>query len=659
MRILLVGLIGPLLFSGTGLGQQPNRAKQAPAAARPAAGGEEIRDFHSDILVRPDGSLTVTETILVEIRGTTNRHGIYRDFPTRYGASLLHGTTVVPFEVLSVSRDGGPESYHLEHESNGKRIRLGQADTPLSPGSHRYVLTYRTSRQLGFGEQRDELYWNVTGSGWNLPIVQASATVTLPEAVPAGQIKTRAYTGPQGARSEDYKSRVDAAGKASFETTRPLKPGEDFAIVVSWPKGFVAEPGSAQQWEYFLEDNAPALVVLGGLVVLGLFYGVERLRGGAVPVPGEIVARQTPPEGLAPAAVRYVWRMGFDRTCLAAAVVDMAVKGYLRIEQDPPNRYALECVPDASPAPLSEEEQALGQALFRLGDRIDVQNANHAIFQGAIAGLKRSLSSVYRNRAFLRHGGTLGVGIGWSVLVLGTAGLLAVVQGNLAIPFLFVWLAGWSVAVTVLAIAIGATWQAARGNAGRRTRYSAGCLTAFAMPFFIGEIVGIGLLGWMGSIFLAAGFLALIAANVFYFLRWFKTPTEEGRLVMDQIEGFRVYLAGAKAEVTQRDPTEQAKWFEKYLPYALALGLEQQWAAKFSTVLGQAATAPDGSGAYYPLWYTNAGQGSIGDGAFVNALGSSFSSAIASASTAPGTSSGSDGGGSAGGGGGGGSGGVW
>ena len=106
-------------------------------------------------------------------------------------------------------------------------------------------------------------------------------------------------------------------------------------------------------------------------------------------------------------------------------------------------------------------------------------------------------------------------------------------------------------------------------------------------------------------------------------------------------------------------PELTTELFEKYLPYALALDVENAWAEKFSSVLGRAATAPGQSNGYQPSWYhgTNRNLASIGD--FAGNLGSSIGSAVSSSSTAPGSSSGGSGGGSSGGGGGGGGGGGW
>ena len=125
---------------------------------------------------------------------------------------------------------------------------------------------------------------------------------------------------------------------------------------------------------------------------------------------------------------------------------------------------------------------------------------------------------------------------------------------------------------------------------------------------------------------------------------------------MDHIEGFRLYLDVAEGNDLQRagQPPLTPELYERNLPAALALDVEQNWAARFAAVF-----ATQSADDYSPGWY----RGDRWDGSdvtrFSSGFGSSFSSAVSSASTPPGSSSGGGGGGSSGGGGGGGGGGGW
>ena len=168
---------------------------------------ERILAFSSDIVVHPDASMTVTETVTVRAEGDQIRRGIFREFPTDY-RDRLGNRYRVGFEVLSVRRDGAGEPYHAERLSNGVRVYVGRRDRFLEPGSYTYEITYRTDRQLGYFEDHDELYWNVTGNGWGFPIDRVAATVTLPETVPTESVTVTAYTGLQGSTEGSYAADV-------------------------------------------------------------------------------------------------------------------------------------------------------------------------------------------------------------------------------------------------------------------------------------------------------------------------------------------------------------------------------------------------------------------------------------------------------------------
>nr|HML63148.1 DUF2207 domain-containing protein [Solidesulfovibrio sp.] len=169
----------------------------AVAVVAGAAQGEAILSFDSVVDIDADAGLIVTETITVLSTGETIRHGLVREFPTRYKAP--DGRRVeVGFRVLSVRCDGSKEEYHIKDAANGKMVYMGRKDALLPPGRHTYALTYRTDGQIGQFAGYDELYWNVTGNGWRLPIERATALVRLPPGATAQQLA--AYTGPAGAK---------------------------------------------------------------------------------------------------------------------------------------------------------------------------------------------------------------------------------------------------------------------------------------------------------------------------------------------------------------------------------------------------------------------------------------------------------------------------
>jgi hypothetical protein len=210
----------------------------APAQPGNAAGRERILSYSSDIQIGRDAALDVTETIRIAARGDEFRHGIYRDFPTH--ARRSGGTVEVGFEVASVTRDGRPEPWRRERIDGGVRIRIGDANVLLRPGTHTYRIRYRTTRQIGFLADRDELYWNVTGNDWAFAIDHAEARVRLPVRVRFGN--RAIYTGVRGSTQADARVTTERPGDIRIATTRQLEPGEGLTIAVAWRKGVVRQP---------------------------------------------------------------------------------------------------------------------------------------------------------------------------------------------------------------------------------------------------------------------------------------------------------------------------------------------------------------------------------------------------------------------------------
>lgn len=295
--------------------------------------GERILSFNSDITIHKDASMSVRETIRVVAEGNQIKRGIFRDFPTQY--SDRFGNRInVGFQVESVTRDGQTEEFRIESLSNGKRVRIGKGSVFLTPGKYEYTIVYRTTRQLGFFEEHDELYWNVTGTGWDFPIDTATATLHFPETVDTASVRAEGYTGPQGSTSTNYIARIDSnSPTVHFETTRPLERRQGLTIVASWPKGHVIPPSWPRRLLDHVLDNSAIGRVLVGLIVVSSYFLIAWYLIGRDPSKGTIIPRFHPPQGLSPAACRFVYKMGFDNTCFAAAIISLAVKGVFKISK--------------------------------------------------------------------------------------------------------------------------------------------------------------------------------------------------------------------------------------------------------------------------------------------------------------------------------------
>lgn len=619
-----------------------------------AAQAERILVFDSHIQVAASGALTVTENIRVISAGQRIRHGIYRDFPTRY--TDRHGRTHrVGFKIIRLLRDGRPEAYHIRQMSNGLRIYMGKKNRRLPPGTHTYTLTYRSKRQIGFFADYDELYWNVTGNGWAFAIDKVRAVVALPPGAEAQQ--QAAYTGRFGSKGQSFVYSIDDSGNPVFVTTRTLAPREGLTIAVAWPKGFVAEPTRLQRLLFGVEDNLGFFLGLAGLALVLFYYALAWLRVGRDPARGTVIPLFAPPEGFSPAAARFVRRMGFDHKAFAAAVVDLAVKGALKIEENEKKIFTLEKRAAGRPNGLSKGERKILEQLFGTGQRIALKNTNHTTIQAAVRALKKSLNAEFARIFFRRNSGYLVPGIGLSLATLG--GLILTAQDVAGAAFMGLWLGMWTAGCTLIGIKVVHAWRIARGIDLNTLLPGIGAvvISLFALPFFGGEIFGLILFARAVTFPAALLFLLIITLNVLFY-HLIKAPTLRGRRIMDQIDGFRQFLSVAEKERLNilNPPDKTPELFEKYLPYALALDVENQWSEQFADVLAASGGTQD---AYRPAWYAGTRFSAGNLSGFASGLGGAFAGAISAASQSPGSSSGSGGGGFSGGGGGGGGGGGW
>lgn len=556
---------------------------------------ERILAYDSVVEVDGDGSLLVTEHIRVRAEGQHIRRGIYRDFPTRYRDR--HGNrVVVGFAVLGVERDGRPEPWFTGSVANGVRVNTGDDSFLPVPLETTYTLRYRTTRQLGFFDDHDELYWNAIGHGWDLPIDSGRVEVRLPVPVPVDRMVAEGYNGPRGARGHDFRAVVPMPGVARWTLGRSLQPREGLTIVLSFPKGIVTAPTRSERLTATLVDNLSIGVALLGLLAL-LAYAVPRWkRVGRDPAPGVVIARYEPPRGESPAALRYMVRRGYDTTCLSSDLLACAVEGAVHIDHGKGrlgDRWTLRRGEVPASGIANPDPRRLLEALLGSRPSLKLEKENATRMQQARDAHERGLRGRFQPAMFRHNGGSIAIAFAIVFVTAVASLLLALVNGGGGLPWAFLPLA--------LALAVAITFA-----------------------FLVGA------------------------------------PTPEGRRLLDEIEGFKRYLSVAEQDDLARlrgpaagtPPPLDAARFEALLPYAVALGVEKAWTGKFTAAVGTAAAAAATAGI---AWYHGASGTDIGR--FTRSIGSALSAQIASSSTPPGSSSGSGGGGFSGGGGGGGGGG--
>ena len=344
MAYLLVGLFAIVLVLGV---------PQSPVAAQE---GWVIERFNATYDIQADGSVQVSERIEVDFR-SLRRNGIFRDLliEQEYDAE---SNRIYRVQVQSVaSAIGERRTFRLFDRDPFLRIRIGD-EARLVTGRETYVISYRLEGALNGFDDHDELFWNVLGFDWPVPINETRVTVTAPE----GFQRAACFQGRRGSTQpcnvEDLSSAV-----IHFASTRGYKSGENMTIIASIDKGIVDDPkpileDKPRQFPvgYFvfepLSSVAALLVVLGGFGFVGwVWYSTGRdrryttthyLTGDTDEAIGplfgqdQVVVEYTPPEGLLPGEIGLLIDERVDTKDVTATIIDLAVRGYLEIEEVEP-----------------------------------------------------------------------------------------------------------------------------------------------------------------------------------------------------------------------------------------------------------------------------------------------------------------------------------
>jgi len=581
------------------------------SAGPAAAQGESILSYDVSIRVETDGSLTVLEQIVYDFDGTPH-HGIYRDIPNR----LTYDSTYdreYPIEVLYVhTSPGTPGQYETEQNGSIYRIKIGDPDRTIT-GVHTYGIGYRVRGAINHFADHDELYWNVTGNQWPVPIHKVSATITIPSQLQIQRVAC--FAGPFG--SSLPCAQADFQGDTATFAAENLGDFEGMTVVVGFPTGLVQNVGPilTERWSLGRAFAVtPVTAPLAVLLLALLAFGVGRLAwrngrdrkavGSAVdaafatpgrdeePVPlfqhVTIPVEYAPPDGILPGEVGTLVDEVANPLDVSATVVDLAVRGYLKIEEIP--KEGLFGKPDWKLTRLKSDgeglvpyEVELLDGLFEDGNEVLLSSLKRK-FVARLAKVQTALYDDVVGRGWFT-GRPDQVRARWTRI-----GLAAVIAGA------------------------GLVYVAARFTH----------LGLIALPFVIAGLV----------LFLSA--------------RRMPRRTPAGTGMVRRVFGFRTYIE--KAEAQEMRFQEKENIFSKYLPYAIVFGCTEKWARAFE----QLGMQPDTGS-----WYV--GTHPFTAVAFASSI-DHFSVATVGtiASTPAGSgSSGFGGGGFSGGGGGGGGGGAW
>lgn len=533
---------------------------------------ESISSFRSVISIQKSGTMRVQETILYDF-GTLYRHGIFRDIPYTYDNK---GTTyTLRISPVSVTDEKNVAYHYTTSKTNGNvEIKIGDPDTTIN-GLHTYVITYDVERAITTFSDHQELYWNVTGNSWTVPIDKASTTVTL-EGGASDFTDVICFTGTKTSKDQQCEAKIDG-GTVSVASTTPLSAAQGLTAVVSIKQGTVAIPSTLKSVGWFIQDNGIAILPLIVWAILH-FYWFKHGRDPKLKT--AIIPQYESPRGLTPGEVGAVWDNKVDPKDISASVISLAVKGYIKIKALEKKNYQFIKL-QKDPRALSKFEKNLLSSLF-----LDVPTLTSV-------ELKDLKDKFYKNIKSLQN--------------------------------------------DLYATLVEKGLYAQNPNSLRNTFYGIAGVCLFFSFFFSSS-------PWFILVFMLCTVLFFVYGSLM------PQRTVEGAHVKREIEGFKWFLSVTETERLKfhNAPAKKPEQFQELLPYAMALGVEKEWAKQFEGITMST-----------PGWYE--GDMTTFNAIYFAAVLSSMNSSMASGFTSRpgGTSSGFGGGGFSGGGFGGGGGGSW
>lgn len=614
-----------------------------------ASGQEEkILSYHSDIQLNSENELLVTETIKVVAKGIEIRRGIFRVLPENKSKS--NPLKDVSYDIVSVKRDGKEEPYHLKNENGNTVVYIGEKNEYLDPGIYVYELQYKSSNHVGFFKDYDELYWNVTGNEWSFHIDSVSATIHLPAS--AKILQQSCYTGYAGSTNTNCASQKLSDTEISWSAVG-LNSNEGLTVAVGFPKNIIAPPpppGFGQKYALLLF----AIIVV---FLLLIYYFFTWNKYGKDPEAPAVYPIFESPDAISPAILGYVDAEYFKNDFVTASIVNLAVKGYLKINEKE-NKVLFGLIKDTdysltklknADSSLPTEEAMLLNKLFSSSSELSLTGTYDPNIKNAVTAYTDSIKSQYSN--FISKGNNFKLIVAPSVMIALAIILISIFDAMMIdrlLPLFVIAIFG-TVSLFIISFIFGFM-----GKRFYKTMWLIAILEMGLLLYLSYHILYIAEDHLENNLTALAIVLLFGAASIMFYTYLIRKPSAEKLKLQSQIKGFGMYLSAAEEEQLKffNSPKMTPEIFEKFLPFAMVLGADKIWGEKFDNMLKSASIQ---NTTYNSSWYSGS---HLSPALFSSSLNSSFSHSIQSASTPP-SSSGSGGGGSSGGGGGGGGGGGW
>ena len=596
---------------------------------------ERITFFGSKIDV-DSTSITVTENINAFSQGVNIRRGIFRTLPLK---RTINGKNIhVKYDILSVKMNGLTTNYHTETEDENLKIYVGSENNFLTPGvEYEYEIKYKTENQIGFFKNYDELYWNVTGNDWDFKIDSVSATVNLP--VKAKIIQNSCYTGTYGSSENNCSSSINA--NSITWKAKNLSYHEGLTVAVGFNKGIVKMPPPPSFFEKFGLFLALFLIILG----FAYFLYNSWVKYGIDPVKPTVYPQFNVPNNLSPASLAYLKNEYIDQNYITASIVNLAVKGFIKIKEAKEEQffgykdiYIIQKLKGTN-NPLPTEEIKIMNGFFKGKDEIQIDGEYDENIASTMSDYTANLKFQHSN--FIDEGSNSLKLFFPLLFVLAIAGISFFMSYKMSPDSDFIYYGNILLVATTIAFII--TFFIKKGK--DVVYWLLGIVFGVLSIFILIKMMVDENISYTFNYYITYLFLIFGIALLFVYREYIKKPSIEKLTIQSLIDGFKMYMSAAENETLKfhNPPQMTPELFEKFLPYAIVMGVDDIWGDKFQK------TMINSSEQYQTNWYVGR---NFQFNNFSGSFGSAFTNSITTASTS--SSSGSGGGGFSGGGGGGG-----
>ena len=530
--LIATAILGPFLTLTSPFGSCGSTSRSAESNWR-------IPSYDVRIEVADQGTLHVTETIRADFFAA--KHGIYRFIPNLFepkgkgyrtdrfsvldirNVRVLLDGQAAPFELYTERASSCAESGWAGEFLTNTVLKIGDADRTII-GEQEYTITYDVDRSLRDDQGYPELYWNAIGDAWGVPIESATITVIGNKVAPITE-NARCYSGAYGSTDESRCTIEKSTEENSLYLTVPagLQPFEGVtvraALQVDNPDAIAgAVTGSKDRnLEYVMRKMYLLLVLIPCIY----FYIMWRRFGRDPRTRGIIAPRYDTPDNLSPAQTGIVLDQRVDSVDIAALIVSIAQKGYMKIKEEKSGLFGIgqtysfiQSTPTRKTT-LSVEEEMVYSELFTASGRTSVRLADLAgKFHTVIEKVQSALQSWAVNEGYLRS-------------------IPGPFEGRLFIGYFMT----------------GALWWIAFIDGS---------------PLF----------------FILLTVSTIVSIIILFYYRFY---TRKGKEAQEEVLGLKMYMATAEKDRLEfhNAPEKSPELFERLLPFAMALGVTTIWADSF------------------------------------------------------------------------------